>query len=175
MENMKSYTTAQYRKDAQFGLLMALGIAAISALPLAAIGVLNLWRMLESQTLEMPWSTYGAVVLAVWGSYIVAGQVGAAAYFLLRPLQRFAVGWILTGAAEAIAIYGTIGYMLAVFYEPVGRTFMKGTSEIEAWKQARFGVVCFGVLGAAFGAYHAWRVRTGRDARDEAEFNARVT
>jgi hypothetical protein len=172
---MIGYSTSQYRKDARFGLLMALGIAVISALPLAAIGLLNLWRMLGREPLEMPWSTYGAVLLVVWASYLIAGQLGAAAYFLLRPLHRFAVGWMLTGAAEAVAIYGTVGYMLAIFYEPVGRTFLTHASEGEAWKQARFGIIFFGVLGALFGAYHAWRVRTGRNARDEAEFNSRVT
>ena len=161
------YTLAQWRADAKVGLLMAVGIGAISALPFTLLALLNLWRWASDRPLEMPWSDYSAVVAVVWASYLLAGQLGAAAYFLLRPTHRWILGWIATGAALAMSIYGTVGFMLAAFHQPVGRIFLEDTTPAEAWVLARLGTALFGVLGALFGAYHAWRVRTGRAAADE--------
>lgn len=165
---MNSYSRRQWREDAQIGLLMALGIGAISALPLGFLALANLWRASQGQPLELPWREYLALVAAVWASYLVAGQLGAVAYFMLRPARRWVLGWAATGAALAVSIYGTVGYMLAIFYEPVGRIILEDSTRAEAWEVARFGTRFFAAAGALFGVYHAWRIRTGRAARDAA-------
>jgi hypothetical protein len=147
---------------------MAVAFCAYTALLFGILGLVNLLEMLGRKPLETPWATYGAVVAVVWSSYLIAGQLGAGAYYLLRPLQKWTVGWMLTGAAMATAIYGTIGYMFAIFYEPVGRQFLEHSTRAEAWHLAHFGTPVFAGVGALFGAYHAWRVLTGRLAQDEA-------
>ena len=144
---MNDYSLAQYRRDAGTGLGMAVAFCAYTALPLGILGLVNLWHMLGRQALETPWATYGAVVAVVWSSYLIAGQLGAGAYFLLRPLRKWTVGWVLTDAALATAIYGTIGYMLAIFYEPVGRQFLEHSTRAEAWRLAHSGTWFFTVIG----------------------------
>lgn len=166
--SVRAYTHKQWREDAEIGLIVAVGIGVISTIPIGLLGLGNLWRLLRGQALELPWLDYGAVIAVVWGSYLVAGQLGAAAYFLLRPAQRWVLGWMAIGAALAVAIYGTIGYTLAIFYDPVGRLILQHSSRAEAWDLARSGTCFFAVGGALFGAYHVWRVRTGRAARDAA-------
>lgn len=165
---MKHYSWTQYRRDAGFGFAMAVAFCAYTALPLGILGLVNLWETLGRKTLEVPWSTYGAAVAVVWSSYLIAGQLGAGAYFLTRPLHKWTLGWMITGAAMSTTIYGTIGYMLAIFYEPVGRHFLEHSTRADAWRLARSGAPLFAGLGALFGAYHSSR-RAGRDTSDESE------
>ena len=93
-------------------------------------------------------------------SYIVASQTGALAFFVLRPLRRSVLGWMATGFAIAVIAYGTIGLALAIFYDPVGREFLRDSTQQEAWEMVKFtpllGIV--GVLAAAW----QWRKARSR-------------
>ena len=164
---MKDYSWAQYRRDAGTGFRAAVAFCAYTALILGLFGLVNLLEMVGRMPLQTPWTTYGAVVAVVWSSYLIAGQLGAGAYFLFRPLRKWTVGWMLTGAAIATAAYGTMGYMLAIFYEPVGRAFLEHSTRAEVWHLAHSIPPMFAGIGALFGGYHASRARE-RVPRDEA-------
>jgi len=155
-----SYTRERLVQDLVMGALMALGLTLVAALPLAFLGLRNLLQALRGR-LEMPWPTYGELWLVIPGSYLVAGLVGAGAVFLLRPVRRGVIGWVLTGMLVAIIAYDTIGLALAVFYDPVGAIILDHSSQADAWALIPFMTACVAVLGAATGAYCWWRARSG--------------
>ena len=141
---------------------MAAGLTALASLGfgLAALG--NLVQMARGRSLEVPWATLGAAALVMTGSYVVAGQIGALAFFLLRPMRRSVVGWMLTGFWIAFAAYGTVGVALAVFHEPVGALFLEDSSQLEVWQLVRW-TPWMGGIGVIGGAWQWWKEHADGD------------
>src|SRR5689334_18292362 len=104
---------------------MAVGLSFIAALPLGLLGVANLIDVARQRPLEVPWLTYAAALIVVPVSYAAAAITGGTAAFLLRPIRRHVLGWMVTGAVVAAAIYGSVGLALVVFYNPVGALFLE--------------------------------------------------
>jgi hypothetical protein len=157
-----SYSSRQYRDDLAIGLLMALGLTLIAAIPLAIAGVLNLAALLRHRPLEVPWLAYLAMWVVVPGSYFVAALVGATAAFLLRPLRNSLLGWTLTGAVLAAIIYGSVGLALAIFFNPVGAIVLEHSTREEAWESIPGFVAILSPVGALVGTYIGWRDRRGK-------------
>jgi hypothetical protein len=147
------YTRKQYRADLFGGAVMAVAFSALAALPLIAVGVVNIFRTARGGAPDPPWGTYLSIWLVVPSSYIVAGLVGANIVFLLRPLRRSLVGWALTGIGVSAAAYGVVGVALALFFDPVGRTFLDNTTPTEAWHMIPWVVVGLSPIGALTGIY----------------------
>jgi hypothetical protein len=76
---------AELREDLRMGNVMAVLFTAMAALPLAGVGVLNLLTGAAGDPLVVPWSAYGMFWLVIPGSYVVAGNVSALAFWALRP------------------------------------------------------------------------------------------
>src|SRR5438132_4204689 len=119
------YSGKQYREDLTIAMFMALGLTFVAAVPLGILGVVNLVELVRRRPLQVPWLSYLAVLVVVPACYGAAAITGSAAVFLLRPVRRYMLGWIVTGAVVAGAIYGSVGLALAIFYNPVGALFLE--------------------------------------------------
>lgn len=151
-EARKPYSRQQLIEDHLAGLFMAVGLMAMAMIGFGLLFLMNLIQMFHGHDLVAAWSAFAITVGVVFGVYLVAGQVGAFAFFLLRPLRNNVFGWMLTGFALAMAAYGTMGLAIAVFFDPVGKVLdMDGTAE-EAWELVRFTpwLGFFGMAGGAF-------------------------
>jgi hypothetical protein len=146
------------RADLVAGIFMAGLFSCVAAIPFGLVALANLVRLIHKQSPELPWRTLGAMALVVLASYTVASQVGALAFFVLRPLRRSVLGWMATGFVLATIAYGTIGLALAVFYDPVGREFLTNSTEAEAWQMVRFAPV-LGLVGLVAGVWLWWKAR----------------
>jgi hypothetical protein len=102
-----------------------------------------------------------AGLLVVPASYFLAAILAGTASYLLRPVRRHLVGWLLTGAVVAALIYGSIGLMLAVFYNPVGAWVLENSSKDETWGMILPIAGLLSPVGALVGAYFWWRDRRG--------------
>ena len=154
-EARKAYSRQQLIEDHAGGLFMAVGLMALAMLGFGLLFLMNVIQMLRGHDLQVAWSAFAITVAVVFGSYLVAGQIGAFAFFVLRPLRSNIFGWMLTGFAFAIAAYGTIGVAIAAFFDPVGKVLdMDGTAE-EAWETVRY-TPWLGFLGMAAGAWYWW-------------------
>ena len=149
------YTREQLREDQLAGLFMAAAFTMLAGIGFGLAVMANFVQMMRGHSLEVPWSTLGAVALVVVGSYVVAGQLGAFAFFLLRPLRPSLLGWMLTGFWIAFLAYGSVGVALAAFYDPVGRVFLDDSTAAEAWELVRL-TPWLGAFGALAGAWHWW-------------------
>jgi hypothetical protein len=156
------YTRKQYRADLFGGAVMAVAFSAVTALPLIAVGVVNIFRTARGVAPDPPWDTYLSIWLVVPGSYVVAGLVGANIVFLLRPLRRSLVGWALTGVGVSAAAYGVVGVALALFFDAVGRTFLDDTTRTEAWHMIPGIVTALSPIGALAGIYMGVKDRRQR-------------
>jgi hypothetical protein len=114
---MATLSKAQLFEDLIMALLMAALVGFVAAIPLGLLGLLG-------RQPEVTLSTWLAVFGVVMLSYLIGASTSALAVFLLRPLRGSWVGWALTGAVVGVLVYGTIGLLSVVFYEPVGRTLM---------------------------------------------------
>ena len=148
------------------GFAVAVGFMAIAAVPLGILAIVEAVQALRGRPLEMPSSALGTTVLVVWGSYLVAGQGAALAFYLLRPLRRWFLGWIATGFLIAVIAYGVIGIALALFFDPVGRLFLEHSTAEEAWKLVHF-TPWLGLVGVAAGAWQWWEAHP-QGTRDRA-------
>jgi hypothetical protein len=163
---MPRYTASQLRADLTKGWIMALVFSCFAAIPFALMVFRNTVEILRHQDPELPWRTLGAMVLVVSMSYVVASQVGALAFFVLRPLRRSVLGWMATGFAIAVVAYGTVGLAMAIFYDPVGRLFLRDSTPQEAWAMVKF-TPFLGIVGALAAAWQ-WRKARSRRATPSA-------
>ena len=141
---------------------MALGLTFVAAIPLGVLGIVNLVETVSHHPLEIPWGTYFAIIIAVPASYVLAGVVGASAAFLTRPLRVNVLGWVLTGALLSAIAYGSVGLMLAVWYNPVGATILEDSSKHEVWVLIPIIMGFLAPIGAGLGVYAWWRDRQGK-------------
>jgi hypothetical protein len=141
---------------------MALGLTFIAAIPLGILGVVNLVDLVRHRPLELPWSTYAAVLVVVPASYLTAAITGGTAAFVLRPIRRHMLGWMVTGAVVAAAIYGSVNLALAVFYNPVGALLLEHSTKEEVWDSILPFLAIVTPIGALVGAYMCWRDRQGK-------------
>jgi len=153
------YSLKNYFADLATGMFMAAGLAVIAAIPLGILGVVNLFKFLTHSTLELPWLTYGLTILVVPGSYFAAALIGGTAAFVLRPIRRFLPGAMITGAIVSAAVYATVGFSLAIFYEPVGAYFFEHSSRQETWAMIPDILPFVSPIGAFVGLYVWWRSR----------------
>jgi hypothetical protein len=121
---MATLSKAQLFEDLIMALLMAALVGFVAAIPLGLLGLVSLTQTLLGRQPEVTLSTWLAVFGVVMLSYLIGASTSALAVFLLRPLRGSWVGWALTGAVVGVLVYGTIGLLSVVFYEPVGRTLM---------------------------------------------------
>jgi hypothetical protein len=157
-----AYTVTQYRADIVKSLYAAVGLTFIAALPLGLLGVVDLVEALSRRPLEVPWGTYFAIIVAVPASYALAAVLAASAAFITRPLRANVVGWVLTGALMTPIVYGSVGLMLAVLYDPVGATFLEHSTRHEVWAMIPLIMGLLAPMGGALGAYAWWRDRKGK-------------
>jgi hypothetical protein len=137
---------------------MAIGLMAITLIPFGFVTVSNVINAMRGRALELPWASLGVTVLVVWGSYLLASQIGAFAYFLFRPLRPRLFGWLVTGYVLAVVAYGTIAIALALFFDPVGQIFLEDSTRAEAWAMVRV-TPWLGIVGAAGGMWQWWKGR----------------
>jgi hypothetical protein len=157
-----SYSAKQYREDLIMALSMALGLTFIAAIPLGLLGIVNIVDVARNRPLELPWVTYLAVLFVVPLSYVLAAITGGTAAFVLRPLRRHVLGWMVTGAIVAALIYGSVGLALAVFYNPVGAVLLEHSTKQEVWALIPPIMAILSPVGALVGVYMWWRARQGR-------------
>jgi hypothetical protein len=96
----------------------------------------------------------------VFAAYFLAGVLGGAALWALRPLRRWVVGWVATGILIAGAAYGSMGLIAAVAYVYGGINMMDYTSPAEAW-DGLGTVTAIASLGAGIpcGLWYWWKER----------------
>ena len=155
------YSVQEYR-----AYLIASGYAAASltivAVVLLAIGgIFNLAALAQHKPASIPWSTYGAMWLVIPGSYFLAALVAGSAVYILRPLRRSVLGWALSGAAVGAAIYGMVGLVMVVFYNPVGAYFMDNSSRQDILQMMPGLLAITTPVGAFVGVMMWWKNRRG--------------
>ncbi len=141
---------------------MAMGLTFIAAFPLGLLGIVDVVETISRRALEVPWGTYFAIIIAIPASYTFAAVLGASVAFLTRPLRSNVLGWVLTGAVVCAIVYGSVGLMLAVLYNPVGATFLEHSTRQEAWAMIPIIMGLLAPMGGVLGAYAWWRDRQGK-------------
>ena len=134
--------------------LFAIGILVVAAVG-AVLGILPI----------SDWSDIvpglGFVVLG----YFLAGAIGGVAFWLLRPLHRWLVGWMLTGFCIAVLAYGFAGLTGTLAYY-VGINLLDLKSAAEGWRLIPESSLILGILvGMPAGAYQWYKTRREKRSR----------
>lgn len=96
----------------------------------------------------------------VFAAYLLAGVLGGAALWALRPLRRWLVGWVATGVVVAGAAYGSMRLIAAVAYVYGGINMMDYTTPADAWSSL-LPVTAMASMGAGIpgGLWYWWKER----------------
>jgi hypothetical protein len=100
---------------------LALGLCCFAALPLAAIGLLNLWQAAKGSQPELGLQEWLLAVVVIFSSYFAAATLAAPAFWLTRPLRPRLLGYLITGVLLTPIVYGSVAYAGYLAWEPTGR------------------------------------------------------
>src|SRR6266576_5674993 len=100
-------------RDIRDGLLYAAGFSLIAI----AIIVLAGLSTLIGQRKFSGWSQLPLGLPLVIIGYFTAGVAGGIAFWTLRPLRRWLIGWVLTGFVISALVYGAIGLIGVLSYD----------------------------------------------------------
>jgi len=140
-------------------LIMGWAAAAVfcllAALPLGAVGVVSLVQAATGHAPEVGLTDWALIVATVFASYFVAASLAAPVCTLCRSIRDSIPGSMLTGALMATIIYGSVGLMAALVWDPVGRTFFGdgGTTQGEFLADMPVLLGLFAVIGLVAGPF----------------------
>ena len=143
------------------GWLMAVGFCILAAIPLSIALVLSLLGSDVGGAASVRPFEWLLAMAAVFASYFIAATLAAPVCTLCRPFRDSLVGSMLTGALMAPIIYGSIGLVAILAWEPVGRIMFGDHGESQAdfvrGMPSFLGVVALvGVVGGPF-IRRVWR------------------
>gem|GEM_PF-3649161 len=102
-------------------------------------------------------------LLLVFASYFGAGALGGAGFWLVQPLRRTILGWVLTGMLLAVVAYGIIGLSAILGYIYLGVNVIGYESVNEAWQSLLWITGVTAIVGGIAGAYYWWKDGRVRD------------
>jgi len=138
------------------GTYIALAFSAIAVLVLI-IGALVKFTHASGVRTGTPAELLGMGAVAIVG-YVMAGLIGGAAIWALRPIRRWLVGWLLNGVVVACVAYGSIGLLGAILYQGTGINLFDYASPAEAWRDLPGMIIGIGLtVGIPGGAYFWWK------------------
>ena len=145
--------------DVRTGLLYALGFSILAIL---IIGVAFISNAIGASRIS-GWDKilpFG-LPLVILG-YFVAGTLAGTAFWVLRPVRRWLIGWLLTGFVIAALVYGAIGITGIIgFY--FGANILDLKSAAEGWQLLPMIAGITGVFpGIPVGMYYWYQARHGR-------------
>jgi hypothetical protein len=152
------YRRSDLHDDVAAGMFGAGWLSTLAAPPLALLGLYNLVQQVRGHQ-EFPWLVYVLFLVLVALAYLLAGISIGLMFFLLRPFRRFWIGWVLTGSASGICLYGSVFVAAFLLWNPAGQWFMNHDRTghvIDRWDLARmipYVVAIFGTIGAVVGLY----------------------
>jgi len=92
--------------------------------------------------------------------YFTAGAAGGIAFWTLRPLRRWLIGWVLTGFVISALVYGAIG-LIGVLGYYVGANILDLESAAEGWHLIPLISLITGVVpGVPVGIYYWYKNRS---------------
>ena len=156
--------------DLRDAFMMAAAFSFVAAIPLGAAGILSVLGALLGYDPMLSLREWLAVLGVIMGGYALAATTAGLVYAVSRPFRRTLVGSMVVGAVMTPLIYGSLGFMAWLFWEPAGRLIFgdAGTTRATFWDSLPFMVVVTGAIGLAAGPFcrRAWRdVATVREER----------
>ena len=143
-------------RDIRDGLLYAAGFSLIAI----AIIVLAGLSTLIGQRKFSGWSQLPLGLPLVIIGYFTAGAAGGIAFWTLRPLRRWLIGWVLTGFVISALVYGAIG-LIGVLGYYVGANILDLESAAEGWHLIPLISLITGVVpGIPVGIYYWYKNRS---------------
>jgi hypothetical protein len=142
-------------RDIRGGLLYAAGF---SILALVIIGLAGLSTLIGQRRFS-GWSQMPLGLPLVIVGYFLAGTAGGFTFWLLRPVRRWLIGWVLTGFIISALVYGSIG-LIGVLSYYVGANILDLKSAAEGWNLIPIISLITGVVpGIPVGIYYWYKNR----------------
>src|SRR6266568_829469 len=129
-------------RDIRGGLLYAAGFSILAVLIIAFAGVGTLSGAMKVSG----WSQLPLWLPLVIAGYFLAGTLGGLVFWVLRPVRRWLVGWILTGFIITSLVYGSIG-LIGVLGFYMGVNILDLQSGAEGWVLIPEVSLLLGVIG----------------------------
>ncbi len=151
---------AELRDDLSLGLLGGLGIA-IKAAPILALWFVGgtIWHLTGRSGAPSWADVFGLPLLVLLGYSLAAIGVGIG-LFLLRPLRRWFLGWLLTGYILGVVLYGSVGLIAVLGYQFLGVNLLNTKSVEQGWQMLLPVSAICGVVGLVVGGI--WWFQFGR-------------
>lgn len=141
------------RLGIRYAVILSLSVLAMFAVAILVVAVFR------------PRELRGAIDVLVmlplvFAAYFMAGVLGGAAMWALRPLRRWVVGWVATGVIIAGAAYGSLGLIAAVAYVYGGINMMDYTTPADAWSSLLPSTAMASIgAGIPGGLWYWWKER----------------
>jgi len=149
------------RDDLNLGWLGGYGIARKAA-PILAIWFVvgTVWRLIAGPGAPTWSEIFGIPFLIVLGYTLAAVGLGIG-LFLLRPLRRWFLGWLLTGYVLGMVVYGSVGLVAVLGYQFLDVNLLQLDSIEDGWRFLPPMAAMSGVIG--LGVAVIWWFQFGRD------------
>jgi hypothetical protein len=153
-----------FREDLMLGFSIAAVFSVIAALPLGLLCLVALGRVIFGHAPFAELRDWLITAVAVFVSYFLAAALASPLYSLCRPIRHRLWGAAITGALIAPVIYGSVGLIGVLLWEPAGRLLFgdDGTTRVEFIAFARTAPAIFAVVGLVGGPFVLWRTARGK-------------